>query len=127
MPRQVLNRGTIANDGTGDTLRTATLKIQQNFDEIYNKLGDGQSLMSLMDFDSDAIVFEGRSANNFQLRLRSDDPTADREVRIPNYDGALVMDSATQTLSNKTLLSPIISTPSINDTSSNHRYVLAVN
>lgn len=126
MTKQVLNRGTIANDGTGDTLRTATLKIQQNFDEIYTKLGDGQALMSLMDFDSDAIVFEGRSANNFQLRLRSDDPTADREVRIPNYDGALVMDSATQTLSNKTILSPIISTPSINDTSSNHRYVFAV-
>ena len=126
MTKQILNRGTIANDGTGDTLRTATLKIQQNFDEIYTKLGDGQALMSLMDFDSDAIVFEGRSANNFQLRLRSDDPTADREVRIPNYDGALVMDSATQTLSNKTILSPIISTPSINDTSSNHKYVLAV-
>jgi len=127
MTKQVLNRGTIANDGTGDTLRTASLKIQQNFDEIYTKLGDGQALMTLMDFDSDAIVFEGRTANNFQIRLRSDDPTADREVRIPNYSGALVMDSATQTLSNKTILSPTITTPSINDTSSNHQYIVAVN
>ena len=48
MTRQVLNRGTIANDGTGDTLRTASLKIEQNFQEIYNKLGDGASLMALM-------------------------------------------------------------------------------
>ena len=127
MTKQVLNRGTIANDGTGDTLRTASLKIQQNFDEIYTKLGDGQALMTLMDFDSDAIVFEGRNVNNFQIRLRSDDPTADREVRIPNYSGALVMDSATQTLSNKTILSPTISTPQINDTSSNHQYIVAVN
>ena len=41
MTRQILNRGTIANDGTGDTLRTAALKIEQNFQELYNKLGDG--------------------------------------------------------------------------------------
>ena len=48
MTRQVLNRGTIANDGTGDTLRSATLKIQQNFEEIYAKLGDGNVLMPLI-------------------------------------------------------------------------------
>jgi hypothetical protein len=127
MTKQVLNRGTIANDGTGDTLRTSALKIQQNFDEIYNKLGDGSVLMSLIDFDSDAIVFEGRTADNFETRLRADDPTADREVRIPNYGGSLVMDSATQTLANKTLLSPVLTTPQFNDTSSNHQYVVSVN
>lgn len=127
MTRQVLNRGTIANDGTGDTLRTASLKIEQNFQEIYNKLGDGSSLMPLIDFDSDAIVFEGTTANNFETRLRVVNPTADNEVYIPNYSGQLVMDSATQTLANKTLISPVISTPQINDTSSDHQYILAVN
>lgn len=127
MTRQVLNRGTIANDGTGDTLRTASLKIEQNFQELYNKLGDGSSLMPLIDFDSDAIVFEGSTLDAFETRLRADNPTADRTVRIPNYGGSLVMDSATQTLANKTLLSPVISTPQINDTSSDHQYVFAVN
>ena len=127
MTRQVLNRGTIANDGTGDTLRTASLKIEQNFQEIYNKLGDGSSLMPLIDFDSDAIVFEGSTANNFETRLRAVNPTADNAVYIPNYGGQLVMDSATQTLANKTLLSPTITTPQINDTSSNHQYIVAVN
>lgn len=126
MTRQVLNRGTVANDGTGDTLRTASLKIEQNFQEIYNKLGDGSVLMSLLDFDSDAIVFEGRTADQFETRLRADDPSADREVRIPNYSGSLVMDSATQTLANKTLTSPVLTTPQINDTSANHQYVFAV-
>ena len=52
MTRQVLNRGTIANDGTGDTLRGAALKIEQNIIEIYNKLGDGDALTPLIDFDS---------------------------------------------------------------------------
>ena len=127
MTRQVLNRGTIANDGTGDTLRTASLKIEQNFQEIYNKLGDGSVLMSLIDFDSDAIVFEGTTANNFETRLRAVNPTADREVYIPNYTGQLVMDSATQTLANKTLTSPVLTTPQINDTSATHQYVVAVN
>lgn len=127
MTRQVLNRGTIANDGTGDTLRTASLKIEQNFQELYNKLGDGESLMPLIDFDSAAIVFEGTTANNFETRLRAVNPTADNAVYIPNYGGQLVMDSATQTLANKTLLSPVITTPQINDTSSNHQYIVAVN
>jgi hypothetical protein len=127
MTRQILNRGTIANDGTGDTLRTASLKIEQNFQELYNKLGDGSSLMSLIDFDSDAIVFEGSTLDDFETRLRADNPTADRTVRIPNYTGHLVMDSATQTLANKTLISPTITNPQINDTSSNHQYILSVN
>ena len=126
MTRQILNRGTIANDGTGDTLRTAALKIEQNFQELYNKLGDGSGLMPLIDFDSDAIVFEGSTIDGFETRLRADNPTAHRTVRIPNYGGSLVMDSATQTLANKTLLSPVISTPQINDTSSDHQYVFAV-
>lgn len=126
MTKQVLNRGTIANDGTGDTLRTASQKIQENFDELYNKLGDGSVLMSLLDFDSDAIVFEGRTADQFETRLRATDPTADRIVTIPNYSGALVMDSATQTLENKTLTSPVLTTPQINDTSADHQYVFAV-
>lgn len=127
MTKQVLNRGTIANDGTGDTLRTSALKIQQNFDEIYNKLGDGSVLMSLLDFDSDAIVFDGRTTDNFKTRLIALDPTSSNEVKIPNYSGELVMDSASQTLANKTLTSPVLTTPQINDTSSNHQYVFAVN
>lgn len=126
MTRQVLNRGTIANDGTGDTLRTASLKIEQNFQEIYNKLGDGSVLMSLLDFDSDAIVFEGSTADNFETRLRAIDPTADRAVYIPNYGGQLVMDSATQTLANKTLTSPTFTLPKIADSSEHHNYIFDV-
>ena len=126
MTRQVLNRGTIANDGTGDTLRTASLKIEQNFEEIYNKLGDGSSLIPLIAFDSSGIIFEGATEDNFETRLSVVDPTADRSVLIPNYTGSLVMDSATQTLANKTLLSPVITTPQINDSSSHHQYIFAV-
>lgn len=126
MTKQVLNRGTIANDGTGDTLRTASLKIQQNFDEIYTKLGDGSTLLPLISFDSSGIIFEGTTADDFETRLSVVDPTADRTVWIPDYSGQLVMDSATQTLKNKTLTSPVLTTPQINDTSADHQYIVAV-
>jgi len=39
MARQTINTGTIANDGTGDTLRIAGNKINENFVELYNLLG----------------------------------------------------------------------------------------
>ena len=39
MTRQNISVGTSANDGTGDTLRSAGNKINENFVEIYNFLG----------------------------------------------------------------------------------------
>lgn len=125
MTRQVLNRGTIANDGTGDTLRTASLKIEQNFQELYNKLGDGSVLMPLIEFDSSSILFGGTGV--YKTNLRADNPTANNTVWMPNDTGHMVLDSATQTLANKTLTSPVITTPQINDTSADHQYVFAVN
>ena len=46
MSYQALNFGTVVNDGTGDTLPVAADKINDNFVEIYNLLGDGTSLSS---------------------------------------------------------------------------------
>lgn len=37
MVQQVVNIGSSANDGTGDPLRTAFTKINDNFNEIYGK------------------------------------------------------------------------------------------
>jgi hypothetical protein len=39
MTQQTINLGTIANDGTGDPLRTAFLKINANFTDVYNQIG----------------------------------------------------------------------------------------
>lgn len=35
MTKQIINLGTTANDGTGDPLRSAFTKINENFDELY--------------------------------------------------------------------------------------------
>lgn len=41
MARLGINTGTTANDGTGDTLLIAGGKVNSNFSEIYNIIGDG--------------------------------------------------------------------------------------
>jgi len=44
MAKQTINIGTIANDGTGSTLRAAGDLINDNFNEIYSSIGDGTTL-----------------------------------------------------------------------------------
>jgi len=46
MAKQAIDRGTVANDGTGDNLRDGASKVNDNFDEIYTLLGDGTTLTS---------------------------------------------------------------------------------
>lgn len=38
MAKQTINIGTSANDGTGDQLRTAFDKVNDNFDEVYTNV-----------------------------------------------------------------------------------------
>lgn len=46
MAKQVINSGTIANDGTGDTLRAAADKINSNFTEVYDAVDAIQQVNS---------------------------------------------------------------------------------
>jgi hypothetical protein len=49
MSRVAINTGSVANDGTGDSLRIAGGKINDNFSELYNFLGDGTDLTPTWD------------------------------------------------------------------------------
>jgi len=51
MAFQSLGIGGSADDGTGDTLRAASDKINDNFSEIYTLLGDGSTLTSGLTID----------------------------------------------------------------------------
>lgn len=127
MSKQTLNKGTAANDGTGDTLRQGAQKINENFTELYNIIG-GSSLGSgiTLDSSSKGIIFEGSSADSHETTLIPVNPTQDNNVYIPDDGGTLILDSCQQTLTNKTLTSPVLTTPQINDTSSDHQYIVAV-
>ena len=107
MARQVLQSGTVANDGTGDTLRGATTKINANFTELYNILG-GDSTNSSVFFEPNNIVFEGTNANDFETRLTATEPTQDNTITLPDSTGTVVLTTVEQTLQKKTLVSPIL-------------------
>jgi hypothetical protein len=49
------------------------------------------------------ITMEGSTANDFELTISAGDPTADRTATFPDATGTIVLDSTTQTLTNKTI------------------------
>jgi hypothetical protein len=56
-----------------------------------------------------SIVFEGTTADAHETTLTVVDPTQDNEITLPNTSGTVAILTATQTMTNKTLTSPIIS------------------
>ena len=63
MAYQAIGRGTSANDGTGDDLRTGAGKVNANFVEVYTKLGDGSTLTS----DTVVLLAETQTLTNKSL------------------------------------------------------------
>jgi hypothetical protein len=58
MAKQIVNRGSTANDGSGDNLRDGADKINSNFNEIYSILGDGTNLLNAdVDFGTNKVYF----------------------------------------------------------------------
>lgn len=72
MSYQSIGRGSTANDGTGDDLRTGAQKINDNFVEIYTKLGNG------VDLTTDTVVL---TSTNQTLTNKTID-TVNNNVRI---------------------------------------------
>jgi hypothetical protein len=56
MARQGIGTGTTPNDGTGDTLQSGAIKINENFSEIYNQIGNGTTLGVGVTFDGLNVV-----------------------------------------------------------------------
>lgn len=54
MSKQGISTGSAPNDGTGDTLLAGTIKINDNFNELYDTFGDGTDLVSFVSFASTA-------------------------------------------------------------------------
>ena len=76
--------GNLTVSGTTTTVDSTTVNIQNQF------------------------VFEGGTDDSFETTLTTVDPTADRTVSLPNATTTLVGQDTTDTLTNKTLTTPII-------------------
>ncbi len=48
MAKSIINLGTAANDGTGDSLRAGATKVNANTDELYSALGDGTNIKDIV-------------------------------------------------------------------------------
>lgn len=100
--RQAISVGSSANDGTGDTLRSAGNKINANFGQLYNKLGvDSDNFSSQISFVDSAVQFSPGSNEVFLSAQPT--ITADRDIRLPDASGVITLNTATQTLTNKSV------------------------
>lgn len=66
MAKSVINTGTVANDGTGDTLRAAGVKINDNFSELYQALGTG-SAITLTSSVAELNILDGATLSTTEL------------------------------------------------------------
>ena len=86
MAKQTINIGATANDGTGDQLRTAFDKVNDNFNEVYDELG-------------------GTNLSNIQLsgNTISTEDTNGNLTLDPNGSGTIILANATTASSTLTV------------------------
>ena len=89
MAKQTVGIGSSANDGTGDTLRAGADKINDNFNEIYNALGNGTALTDIIDTNGLFNVSSGANKIVFYYAALADLPSAS------TYHGAVAHVHAT--------------------------------
>tara|TARA_A100001015_G_scaffold124681_1_gene138163 strand:+ start:625 stop:1287 length:663 start_codon:yes stop_codon:yes gene_type:complete len=63
------------------------------------------------------LIFEGSTDDSFETTLAITDPTADRTITLPNLSGTISLTSASETLTNKTITSPVVSGLTLSDSS----------
>lgn len=98
MARQIIDRGTTGNDGTGDDLYTGAGKINDNFEELYAAIQDIETIVGTdsavnlgVKLVTNGIVYEGSTADSFETTLITTDPTADRTITFPDSSGNVAL------------------------------------
>lgn len=98
MAKQTINTGSAANDGSGDTLRQAGIKINANFSELYSILGDDTTgFTRLTDSGLDFVGITNK------IKVGFTEPASNINIDFPDSAGEVLVSSATQTLTNKIL------------------------
>jgi len=100
MARQNINTGTSANDGTGDSLRTAGVKINDNFTELYGLLGGDAGGAGTTRLTDSGLTIIGTSYNTL---IGAVDPGSEIDIDFPAASGTVLVTTATQTVTNKTI------------------------
>ena len=109
MAKNVINRGSLPNDGTGDNLRTGALKVNQNFDEIYTAIGDGTNINGTIKIADDTSTVVTLSANGETLKVLGGTgitSTVSGNNLTLAVDNTIITGSSSTTLTNKTINGP---------------------
>ena len=108
MAKLSINRGSVANDGTGDNLRAGGNKINLNFDEIYTAIGDGTNLSANIKVKDDTSTVATINAKGDTLGILGGtgitSTVSGSNVTLA-VDGTIATSSGTQTFTNKDLTS----------------------
>jgi hypothetical protein len=107
MAKLTINRGSLANDGTGDNLREGANKVNLNFDEIYTAIGDGSTVDGTIKIADDSSTVATISANGETLRVIGGtaitSTLSGNTLTIAADTASLITASGTATLTNKSI------------------------
>jgi hypothetical protein len=123
-----------SNAGAGPILNAGEIGWESDTNKF--KIGDGVNNWASLDYFADinstanpafgtSITFEGATADSYETIIQVTDPTADRTITFPDSSGTValttdiaagtVTETGTQTLTNKTLTSPVVSGLTLSD------------
>jgi len=107
MAKLTINRGSTANDGTGDNLRDGANKVNLNFTEIYTAIGDGTTVDGTIKIQDDSSTEAVISANGEVLRILGGNAITStlsgNDLTIAADTASLVTADGTTTLTNKSI------------------------
>ena len=102
---EITNMGNLVESGT---LNAGAISSGfGNIDNGSSTLNTGAATVTSLT-NTGSIVFEGSTADSFETTLAVTDPTADRTITLPDAAGTVSLVGATETLTNKTLTTPVI-------------------
>lgn len=97
MAKQTINLGTSANKGDGDPLRTAFDKVNDNFDEVYSLLGEGDTddiIAPMLVHNDHTNITVTRDDNNDKIIFSVDQAVTDIQGSVFADDSTLLVDGA---------------------------------
>lgn len=115
MAKQLINVGSQANDGTGDSIRIGAQKINSVIEEIYNGLGNGTNLQVNISSVTSGNVLRSNGTNFVSSQLDYGDLSGRPTIPAAQVQSDWTSESGVSAILNKPNLSTVATSGSYND------------